>query len=519
MFTFQIKSDRGESLVVALEFEIENRMFDRFRRPFITDKYITIVQWEEITRNIEKRVHYEMKNKTFDKSRTMEEEEFIVDDSLCVKYQLLPKQQSYINFKKIKFDFRLDWFVSVKVSKKSNFVIAEVKSISITEESEIVPEAAADTEYDPRPNSNEFPAMSSYTASRKVPTENRASVEYSPSSSKQIRNTSISPVKYTPTKIPSHNNNVGSDNDDDIVHTQSKAQKAAKTSKLQEEIFGAESSDDLADPENFQKKKKGKKRTLLTLPEEGEKEVPTGKKSRKRVQHTPSSSHEGSSIHRLRSNDKKVQGSLDVWISAESKSTHVDTPIVEKTRQTRKPSKSSKAEKSSVMPAKVALEDPMAGINEEQLRLMDVFLEKHRQKDIAENQRRLELENLQILSCNHLTKNQLKHFVRDFSPTIKTFFEMASSNLKQQKTYNPMMMSTSGVLTDSQISFALREIENRRDFDDRGTHETMLMETILPEFIIYVFCQEFNFSKEEALDQLAKQEEHQLLFMKNDSSL
>jgi hypothetical protein len=82
--------------------------------------------------------------------------------------------------------------------------------------------------------------------------------------------------------------------------------------------------------------------------------------------------------------------------------------------------------------------------------------------------------------------------------------------------YNPVLITTSNILTENQIIHALREIENLRSENEQGTKEQILMEKVLPEFMIYVFCKKFNFNRESAIEKLKIQEEHRELFAQNE---
>lgn len=57
-----------------------------------------------------------------------------------------------------------------------------------------------------------------------------------------------------------------------------------------------------------------------------------------------------------------------------------------------------------------------------------------------------------------------------------------------------------------------RRIEKLRDVNERGGKEDVLMYDILPEFIIKVFSEKYDLSREQALDRLKQQEERRSLF-------
>lgn len=69
-------------------------------------------------------------------------------------------------------------------------------------------------------------------------------------------------------------------------------------------------------------------------------------------------------------------------------------------------------------------------------------------------------------------------------------------------------MTTGGILSDTQILFVLSEIEKLRPIEERGTKEEVLMDVILPEFIMFIFCMKFELTAEEASEVLKTQEEY-----------
>lgn len=105
----------------------------------------------------------------------------------------------------------------------------------------------------------------------------------------------------------------------------------------------------------------------------------------------------------------------------------------------------------------------------------------------------------------------------DFSPQIKQLFANTNSTPARSKKYNAVLLTTSNVLTDSQISFVCNQIENQREPHERGYNEEILTDKILPEFIIYAFCKKFGLNKHAALERLKIQEERRALFTHEDS--
>jgi hypothetical protein len=104
--------------------------------------------------------------------------------------------------------------------------------------------------------------------------------------------------------------------------------------------------------------------------------------------------------------------------------------------------------------------------------------------------------------------------VSEFSPNIRNLYSSSSS---RNKSYNPILVTTSNVLSESQISFVCQEIENQRDANERGYNEDLMTDKVLPEFIIFLFCSKFQLSRVEALERLRVQDERRALFNHDDT--
>lgn len=97
---------------VIVQFEIEVKLFNGFKSPFKTSKWITVTQWEEIKRRLQKFIRNRLKPEESQKHI-----EFIADETLLVNVNVLPKEKSYIDISKLKSYYTLDWFAAVKVSR------------------------------------------------------------------------------------------------------------------------------------------------------------------------------------------------------------------------------------------------------------------------------------------------------------------------------------------------------------------------------------------------------------------
>lgn len=85
-------------------------------------------------------------------------------------------------------------------------------------------------------------------------------------------------------------------------------------------------------------------------------------------------------------------------------------------------------------------------------------------------------------------------------------------------TYNPVLMTTSNILSDNQLHFVCKEVEKLRTFDERGTCEDILSEKVLPEFIIHVFSDKYGLDRDEAIERLKLQDEYKSLFHQDEAS-
>jgi hypothetical protein len=109
--------------------------------------------------------------------------------------------------------------------------------------------------------------------------------------------------------------------------------------------------------------------------------------------------------------------------------------------------------------------------------------------------------------------------IHEFAPNIRNFYANNNLTPTHQKRYNPVLMTTSNVLTENQITFVCQQIELQREPEERGYNEEILTEKILPEFIIHVFCERYKLSKSDALERLKIQEERRLLFSTLDETM
>lgn len=85
--------------------------------------------------------------------------------------------------------------------------------------------------------------------------------------------------------------------------------------------------------------------------------------------------------------------------------------------------------------------------------------------------------------------------------------------------FDPVTLTTGGFLSDTRILFVLREIEEQWEFEERGTKRDVLMNVILPEFIVLLLCQKLMLTVEEAFEALKIQKEFLVLSHKEPKPL
>lgn len=361
-----------KNVKVACQFEIETKEFRRFKKPFITGKYLSVTTWEEIIRTLEKFMIKQMKQDKNQMSEILSEDEFIADDSLRVNYKILPKEHSYVNFDKLKFAYMLNWVMTIKITRLATNACKP----------EIVEVRNEIAEYDP----NQYETLSKvYTPSCKKQTlDNKTPPEYSPRS---MNGSGSGSNKYTPTRIKSNNNN-----DNDHETESSKSQKT--TSDHMTDLFGDSSCDE---------KEKIKTEDVVTM------SIEDGLRSRIRKRHhlgtTPETSNESS--HPKTRTHKKVktgQSLLNTWLSSDK----IPTPSKITQRNRTKPSSEKKPSSVRSKTRATVTENPLDLFDDGNMLKMENFLERSKQTEIEKNQRKIELKDYEMWNCNDLTQSDLK---------------------------------------------------------------------------------------------------------------
>lgn len=99
---------------MVLQFEVETKCFDRFKKSFTTDRYFSVTQWEEVISGLNKVLAALIRQDSLERS---EKGLFVADDSFKVLYEVAKKSTSYVNFNKLDFVYEFDWILLVKIEK------------------------------------------------------------------------------------------------------------------------------------------------------------------------------------------------------------------------------------------------------------------------------------------------------------------------------------------------------------------------------------------------------------------
>lgn len=300
------------------------------------------------------------------------ENSFTVDDFFDVQYKVLPKDESYVNFARLKFSYWPNWVMSVKITRLAPVAPVFVKPEIVAASSEVA-------EYDP----NQYETLQSkYTPSnKKQALDNKTSPEYSPRS---INNSgSGSSNKYTPSKI---NNN---DNENECEGRRTRR----TTSKNMRNLFGESSSDE-------NEKCKSEDTDAMSTEERVDSEKPVTRKrqllANKDEVSAQKKPHASKKV-------KSVQPGAETWLIPANN----ETP----SKITQRPRVKTKPEKSSVKnakPRKIEGNDPTVVFDHGKMLKMETFLERSKQTEMNKNQRKFELKDYEIWNCNDLSRADLK---------------------------------------------------------------------------------------------------------------
>lgn len=372
-FCFQVKSRTEFDL--AIEMQTETKTFTRFATPFVTAKYLSVMQWEEICGNFERIA------KNYMRSSPEKDGEFSTEE-VTINWKILPKDQSYIRFERLRFTYTLDWILHVKITKVSPLpdrpITPDVIDIIALKKSE--PRPSEVVEYEPNIPSSHLSVMKTrYRPSKIETSENNNPPGYSPKCLTSPDYGELS--KYTPSKI---------DNEEVVPSSQS----PAKTHNLQE-LFGSASEDEKKDANsdvigvcasssdekfNGNVRKVVKKRQLFS----GE---PTD---------TPHTRKQ--STKKMKVDEKQPQ--VTDWLSTQTQKNKSPSKASQR--------KTSKGRSTTKNRSESTASNPLQSIDEDKMERMQNFLEKSKQDEMNKDRRRGELENYEIWDCNDVSRDNLR---------------------------------------------------------------------------------------------------------------
>lgn len=158
---------------------------------------------------------------------------------------------------------------------------------------------------------------------------------------------------------------------------------------------------------------------------------------------------------------------------------------------------------------------PLESFDPLEMKKVEKFIEKLNEEEKQQENRKDELEDLVILTCEHLKNSELKDFIKSKKDEILNYFEMADTRSKFKIDgieVKAVIINSSSILTDNQHLFLMKEIQKIRHDEDRGTKDDVLSDIVMPYVRVELFKKEYNFSSEQAIRRISEQEEKRDLF-------
>lgn len=347
-----------------MEFQIELKEFKQFSRHLKTDKYISTTEWETIIRKIEDA--FEKFNKCHRKRENNFGEFTTDDESLAIEWKFRPREECCINFDKLNFRNCFDWIMHIKVRRAQLHNILDQKPHT----PDLPGFLNSDNEYNPTSSSN------LYKASKKSD-KNSASKNVFPSS------------EYSPQPVRSPDRNKKGTYTPSKIGSRSKNRSATKKGDIR--IFESSDDDDEDDVEKkiaVTKISVGTKRKLysddLQLPNI---EKTATKKTTKKLK--------TGSIANYFAPDAKNQP------NSKPKATTEQQKLSQKTK---KPTSQGRTDggdsnKNSNLLSKISDEDVMR---------MNKFTEDFKRQQQETEERRQQLQNVEIVHFQEIPKTKLK---------------------------------------------------------------------------------------------------------------
>lgn len=390
---------------VILQLKIQLQKFRRFRHAFKTDKYLTLVQWEEIESYLVK------KAKCIVKGLNVPPDTYKTDDgNLSISFNVLSKNECYIDLEKLNFECYSDFMLQATIAKLPSKSGAHKKVVKIpstlyTQSSDAVSDDphskpnlnGVALEYNPSEQFAQRHQTSHYVPSSKAndsSENNKSQVEYSPqrvNSDKNGKGSSKDVQKYTPSRIrPNGNQDENS---------------KQNTSSLKSDLFGKDSDEDAdvvlnSDEENFQVTDRKKSPSSPKIPE-------TSKTRPKRQ--LVDSDTESRKLEARKANKKvKSDGSSSNQPKIDSMLPHLEntTYVTQRKRLKLPKNKSTSKMSRSILP--VDIPAVLDLIDTPTMDRLNKFVEEIDEEEDRNNQRKEELRDFEMLNCNEKTNEELK---------------------------------------------------------------------------------------------------------------
>jgi hypothetical protein len=155
---------------------------------------------------------------------------------------------------------------------------------------------------------------------------------------------------------------------------------------------------------------------------------------------------------------------------------------------------------------------PASSLTNEQSARIAAFNERVRLREQRKEERKMELENLDLLSCEEMADESIKDVILKFKPNLLEFFT------ERFLVKNWLTIYTSGVVNNRQLLYICREIEEMRPLNEKGTKDDVLHKVAVPFVIGGVFQNFHNFdSMDDAFKRILIQVEKKNLFGLNES--
>lgn len=384
---------------MCLKFSIEKITLDDFQHVFITDKYITTIEWYRIYRQI-KRCVEDFKNKL--ESDIDEGEEFNIHN-LKMKYKFLPTEGCNFNLLISKVKYYMDITITQQTTEKTDVIKKSVEFLQEMDDKYIPKEIftnhskplynpsktiikASDDQYHPEPSSDSRMNRRTYIPSK---SSSPASIkdEYLPTSTESHHDKENE--KYTPSKIveresdtetmPRRSHNKITNDSKFTKKRQHSSHQESSVNKKSRNLFG---EDDMIDDP----------RPLIET-EESE--------NNKRRKVNPF----------MKSAQREPSPSASNWLSKmSSRKLKDDFRIPKKDGESTKSSTKARSDSKSKSskPETKSRAREVNVIPEETMNKVEAFLEKSKQKEEEQKRRKKELKNLKILHCKKLTNEEMK---------------------------------------------------------------------------------------------------------------